>query len=87
VPRKMKESIGTDVLKKAAIKGVPSKVEITIKPPSPFDFVQLKAVWEKKEGRELSEEEFRQRLIEYINRQQSKMKESKLRYPKDTRVV
>lgn len=85
--RRRENSIGADVLRKAVKNAVPSQVEITVKPPSPLDFVQLKAVWEKKEGREVSEEEVRQRLEKHMRRHQAKTKEPKFRMPKEVGTV
>ena len=60
--------IGKDVLKKS----IPSKAEITLKAPSPFDIIQLKLQWEREENRRLSDEEIEQRLRKYIR--QGKLK-------------
>lgn len=53
-------------------KSIPSKAEITLKPPTPFDIIQLKLQWEREENRKLSDEEIEQRLRKYI--QQEKLK-------------
>ena len=76
MPRKKPYSIGTNVLNKGK-NVIPSKVELTIKPPSPFDFAQLKLLWEKKEKRKLSEEEFEHRLEEYMKKLQEKKQKRK----------
>jgi hypothetical protein len=86
MPKKNLNSIGTDVLCKGK-RVLPSKVELTIKPPHPLDFMQLKIQWEKEEQRELSDEEFRHRLEEYLRRFQRRRKEPKSKIPKDVITV
>ena len=71
------ESLGKDVLNKATKSLTPSKVELTIKPPSPIDMIRVKATWEKNNGRELSEAE----LIELMAKYQLRKKEQKYKMP------
>jgi hypothetical protein len=86
MPKKKPYSIGTDVVNKGK-NVIPSKVELTIKPPSPLDFMQLKLLWEKKEKRELSEEEFRRRLEEYMKKVREKKRKRKHKLPKQVKYI
>jgi len=86
MPKKKSYSIGTDVLNKAK-DIVPSKVELTIKPPSPVDFIQLKLEWEREEGRKLSEEELSYRLEEYMKKLQEKKLKRQLKMPRQVKYV
>jgi len=73
MPKKKGFSIGKDVLSKAK-KITPSKAELTIKAPPPFDLLQLKLKWEKEEKRQISEEEFKRRFEQYKKRFQEKQR-------------
>lgn len=42
---------------KAVSKVAPTRVEITLRPFNPLDFVQITALWERQEGRPLTAEE------------------------------
>ena len=74
MPKKKGPSIGKDVLGKVK-KAAPSKAELTIK--SPFDLFRLRLEWERKEGRQLSEEEFKSRLKQYKKRIQERRQRQK----------
>jgi hypothetical protein len=62
-------SIGTDVFKHSK-KMLPSKAELTIKAPPPFDILQLRLEWGRKERKQLSDEEFRHLLARHLKKRQ-----------------
>lgn len=82
MPRK--RTLGSNVLRRA----IPSKVEITLKPPYPLDIVQLRIQWESEENRKLSDREFQYRLKKYIKLlEKNEKKKRKRKVPRQTAYV
>ena len=81
--RKTKKAIGSDVLGKKSEKS--SKFSVTFKPRFPLDFLEIKFEHEKRENRQLSEEELKKLWQEYIrnkNLARKKKQKPELKHPK-----
>jgi hypothetical protein len=84
------KTIGKSVLEKG--KGLlPSEFEFTAKLPSPFDVISLRAKWEKRENRKLTDEEFKTMLRAYLKEKtlyaHTRPRKKSLKIPKETQFV